>query len=893
MRIRTATRYIDIGLRGITVLDLAKMRGNSKLLGQVQGEFNKFLGPEQHPVKTIRAAGGIRVFRDMMEDTMCSAASQTRAMAVLHPGYQIVQGDSDKREAAAARDYVEWNFRRLTGSFRAVERAILKAGDDGYSLQEIEWGRCEDEPWRGLYALKAIHQRDPLHYGFKRDNAGRMEGIVPSHWYPGRVADRPKKGSAWPIEGHWVVYSFQKQHVYGSPYGYSYFVPAYPYWCARPITLRLYANFVARVASGFPIIKYREGESPDRDEFFQQLIESLTSGAAAAVPDSVQLEFFEKSGSSHLEFQRFDDFCVRNIARSVLIPDQLGVGAETKGGAWSKAKVHQDLLGWVAGDMDRDATEVVNESIIAPLCAPNFNLMSQEYPRFERKTRDVASAIETVKLFLDAARYGGFGPIRLEDVNYARNVTGWPEMSVEEWNERIAEDVPVVEGLPEVEREPAEDTTTRARVKPTEKGGGGKAGGGSEPGEAGTEPVKKEAALPEGAVVLSPVGHDEKRRARFYGSAWDGPRKGDVDWLSAVPGNTRPGGMSELAAGAYGLETPTRIERGLKDNEQTKRALTIAEKAVNLDIARINATHERIKEASVDEVVAAMQRAKHHLIRDLHAAGLLNGRADEATLYEFKGIDAKAKKMMADAMRRIVTTATVHGITHARNAIQTGAPRDIKLMTPAGGGTTPLYELFGEDVLIDFEEAMRYWGDLEIGSAAMKKAVEGKAFWIAGCYLDDHGMLLTSVKRIIGEAMHTHKWGAAQAAISGLFDEWVAEGKLVPAGQRYSAWHAELIVRNAHGFAFNTGNRMMLERARDWIDVMQWCSILDDRVTDFCEGMDGEVYPWGRIDPPPAHHLCRSIEIAVFHGIGHNPVDEDRLAELDAIRDPGFSGRLM
>jgi SPP1 gp7 family putative phage head morphogenesis protein len=80
-------------------------------------------------------------------------------------------------------------------------------------------------------------------------------------------------------------------------------------------------------------------------------------------------------------------------------------------------------------------------------------------------------------------------------------------------------------------------------------------------------------------------------------------------------------------------------------------------------------------------------------------------------------------------------------------------------------------------------------------------------------------------------------------------------------------WRLETIVRTNFIGAYNYGLNAEWGD-NNFVEAYEWSSILDERTTDYCEAMDGEIF--AKDDPslslPPAHFNCRSIIVPIMLG---------------------------
>ncbi len=81
----------------------------------------------------------------------------------------------------------------------------------------------------------------------------------------------------------------------------------------------------------------------------------------------------------------------------------------------------------------------------------------------------------------------------------------------------------------------------------------------------------------------------------------------------------------------------------------------------------------------------------------------------------------------------------------------------------------------------------------------------------------------------------------------------------------------QAIVRTAVNHVTSQAKEEVYKENTDVIKGVQWVSTLDNRTTVICAGLDGEIFPVGEGQRPPAHFACRSTTVPVtksFEEIG-------------------------
>lgn len=89
----------------------------------------------------------------------------------------------------------------------------------------------------------------------------------------------------------------------------------------------------------------------------------------------------------------------------------------------------------------------------------------------------------------------------------------------------------------------------------------------------------------------------------------------------------------------------------------------------------------------------------------------------------------------------------------------------------------------------------------------------------------------------------------------------------------------DAVVRTAITHVSNQARQITYEENKAVISGVQWVSTLDDRTSDICIGLDGEIFPIGSGPRPPAHINCRSTTVPVLKSWQELGIDLPELPE--------------
>lgn len=797
----------------------------------------------------------LTIYREMQRrDETIKMALRLVALAVVSPGWKVQPAKAGDPQSEEIARFVEWNLRNLPGTLKDVELGILSGRAYGFSLTEINWGIIEKGPWKGKYGLKSLKTKPPFNYGFRRDDYGNLEALVMESKL-GEHEDLPPD--------KFIIYSHDAGSVFGDPHGQSAQRPAYRWYSARQMLLPMRGVFVEKVASGVPHLKYPRGISPAERAKYQKAGKKLQTAASFSSPDDVILEFVGLKSASWQEFQRFDDACARGEMDALLTPSNLGFGPRQSAGSRAESKTHKEIFGWISGDLDTDLTRsCMTEQLIHRLVDLNYEV--EEYPSFEHDKRDWEEAIEVVATFAEAKAHGAVGPLTLPDVNKSRRLLEYPELSEKEWKER-KEDGP-----------PTPDEEARSTPLPMEPG---EEDAGSEDNPDVEEPKKTSVTVPGMKDKIRTASADEMPTIMVVVD----PK--DRDLLEKLTERA-----PEFARRQFVPVSEASVRSGIHENPAYLRELTTVEKSAGFKPTVVQKAMEKLEKKAVAQMGEAMGRIEEKILAKFGREGFLDGSGKEADLYPLGGLDGRAKRDFGNTLFSLMLSADLNG---AANAVEEMEKAGGKRLTFEKGARDVSEFLTVTGDLLFPAEAEAFFGGLVPITGSVTDAMRKRAFWITGSYLNDDGSLLRQLKNIVHTGYFSGNWGQVEGRLSAVFDEWRGTGEIVDevrgTYRLYSPYHAENIARTNSMRGYNQGRMRMYMKARDWWEVFQWSSIIDARTTDFCDLMDRQTYRLGQVDPPPAHHSCRSTFFAVMRGQAHRAVDDNRIARLKVVRAPDFT----
>jgi len=347
------------------------------------------------------------IYDEMIEDDQIKAAIAIKKDMVVNTGWRINGENPEVNEFVTdCFDHINETI-GLDSSFDDVLRDMLSSYEYGFSLTEPVYA-VEN----GKYVYKTLKTRAPHSFKFNVDDKGNVIEIIQS------TATTEKKFSPSKFIHH--VYQMQ----FGNPYGKSDLRAAYPAWKAKKFFLRFYSIYVEKFASGTYIGKYPRNYSQNEISAFHEIIKKVQHATSLAMPEDATLDILEKKSDSADIYIRGLDYYNMQIARSILVPDLLGIGGtETKGGSYALGKEQFKLfLGTIKKDRESLARKITMR-LVRPLVLANFGDVDCWFEFIPYSHGDIE---EYLKLWIEAMKVGLWIPTE-EEINYFKSIIGFPE----------------------------------------------------------------------------------------------------------------------------------------------------------------------------------------------------------------------------------------------------------------------------------------------------------------------------------------------------------------------------------------------------------------------------------------------------------------------------------
>uniref|UniRef100_A0A7C4PLY3 DUF935 family protein n=1 Tax=Anaerolinea thermolimosa TaxID=229919 RepID=A0A7C4PLY3_9CHLR len=199
----------------------------------------------------------------MLTDAQVQSALTTKKFGILDADWQVVPDGEDEPSQQAA-ELVRFALGQLRGSVTRILLNALDALAHGYSVQEINYSLCEQDPWRGRVIWQSIKSKPPRLFRLEIDEYRNLKSLYL----------RMPGGQEQPLPAEkFVLYAYNSR--YESPYGRSDLRSAYKHWWAKQLLLKFWLlsleKFGAPVRAIFPGRCFRyEAIDPSHENTFYQ-----------------------------------------------------------------------------------------------------------------------------------------------------------------------------------------------------------------------------------------------------------------------------------------------------------------------------------------------------------------------------------------------------------------------------------------------------------------------------------------------------------------------------------------------------------------------------------------------------------------------------------------------
>lgn len=313
----------------------------------------------------LLSSKGPDIYKRMMQDDQIKAVMQFKIDCVVNRGYYFDIAP-DNEDHAAIADFFKTVIDQMRGNFIDKLTAILSALIYGFSIVEKVYSSIEHDG-KTYWGLKDLKLRP-----FDSFNGG----IIVDQY--GNIIELKQVISNVSIPLDKVIH-FVHNPTCDEHYGESDLRAAYRSYWSKDIIIKLQNMHLERHAGGFMWAQVKGDLTKDQSNNLKSLIGNVSGAMGAMLPDNVELKQFNPLNTD--AFERAIAQHDKAIAKSVLVPNLLGLTEQGATGSYAQSQTHEQAFLNILSTIDGRLAEVLNEQLFRQLSLWNFG--TTDFPRFK------------------------------------------------------------------------------------------------------------------------------------------------------------------------------------------------------------------------------------------------------------------------------------------------------------------------------------------------------------------------------------------------------------------------------------------------------------------------------------------------------------------------------
>lgn len=372
--------------------------------------------PQYNPDDLI-GRKGYSIYQKMMVDEQVKAVVKFKRDAITSRDFtfifeeeakEILSNEEQDKRISVFKGIID----NYEGSFLDAINGIATSIKNGFSITEKVFDviNINSTPWIGVKKLEL----KPFHtFYFYEDNYGNLLRFT-----------QEVGGKQIDLDINNFIHFVNNPDI-NKYYGQSELREAYRSWFSKDIVIKFWNIFLQRYASGFIWAEVQEGFTidPDSDEYrsLQNVLQNIQVSTGIIAPQGVKInveipvttDAFEKAIDKH----------DRGIAKSLLIPNLLGITEQGGVGSYSQSKTQLEAFFWTLESDAARLCEVINEQLFKHL--GNINFGDGIYPKFKFKPISLQVAMEIVNTWQKLVS-GNAVTTTETDEEHIRDILGFP-----------------------------------------------------------------------------------------------------------------------------------------------------------------------------------------------------------------------------------------------------------------------------------------------------------------------------------------------------------------------------------------------------------------------------------------------------------------------------------
>ena len=207
----------------------------------------------------VLAERGWKFYKEIVCDDTVHSCLEIKKTARLSTGWHIEPVSNDKINKNIV-EFVEYNFKRMEGTFRKRLKDIYSAFEFGHSFSELNWEIIKSGYWKGKTGLKSIKTRDPEWIHYKTDIHGNINEIYQDGYWMSKGLRKIRQDKA-------VVYVPKPQ--FGNPYGQPECKYIYKSYIAKLWTIRFWNIALEKFGMPSMLGQYPPGTSQEQKDYLR------------------------------------------------------------------------------------------------------------------------------------------------------------------------------------------------------------------------------------------------------------------------------------------------------------------------------------------------------------------------------------------------------------------------------------------------------------------------------------------------------------------------------------------------------------------------------------------------------------------------------------------------
>ncbi|MDI6756434.1 MAG: DUF935 family protein [Endomicrobiia bacterium] len=349
------------------------------------------------------------IYDDMRRDDQVKAILWVKKFMVLSCGWDL-EAEEEYEDAIAE---IKTGLSEIESpDFGSALTNMLTHLDYGFSLTEPVF-KVKDNTIK----LQSLRTRAPHTFILHTDDFGNLSKIE-QYTETDTVEIKP--------EGLMLL---QHQYEFGIPYGTSDLQSAYRAWFSKDVVIKFWNIYLERFGNPFVVGKIPSTLSVADKNKLLDIFKNLQAKSGMVVPEGVEVDI-KASPSGTTDFEKAVNLYNMMIARSMLIPDLIGIGgSETSGGSYALGSKHFEIFFLTIEKIRQDLERAINRYVLRPLLWWNYGLKNSEI-KWKLHPIDKDDKLELLRIWSEAVRGNLWTPTD-EEINHFRGMVKFPKGDIE------------------------------------------------------------------------------------------------------------------------------------------------------------------------------------------------------------------------------------------------------------------------------------------------------------------------------------------------------------------------------------------------------------------------------------------------------------------------------